>query len=281
LATFPERLFAAVNAGLVATTDALLAPLLVLPPLVQLLLLSLVTAAPIVLVIARTTDQHRVRQTKRLIQAALFEIRLFNDDPRTVFRSIGDALRHNLTYVRLSLVPLALLAAPLMLAVTHLNAFYGYGGLHVGTPALLEIELRANDVDTGAISLQVPDIITTESGPVQLLGERRLLWRIRPVSAGDSVLTIRIGDEKIPKTVRVSARPGRRSPARMTSGIVAQYLHPSEAPLEPGSSVSSVRVTYPVTDVDVAGFAVHWTLVYAALTFASAVILARIIGVTL
>jgi hypothetical protein len=248
---------------------------------VQLLLLSLVTAAPVVLVIARTTDQQRVRKTKRLIQAALFEIRLFNDDPRTVFRSIGEALRHNLTYLRLSLVPLALLAAPLMLALTHLNAFYGYAGLHVGTPALLEIELRASDAATSAISLQVPDIITAETGPVQLLGERRLLWRIRPVSVGDSVLIIRIGDEKITKTVRVSARPGRRSPARITSGIVAQYLYPSEAPLEPDSPVSAVRVTYPGTNVDVAGFAVHWTLVYAGLTLASAVILARLIGVTL
>ena len=86
MATFLERGLAWVNDALVTVTDALLKPLVGLPPVVGLLLLSVLTAAAILPVIARTTDQARLRQTKRRIQAALFEIRLLNDDPRLVLR---------------------------------------------------------------------------------------------------------------------------------------------------------------------------------------------------
>ena len=63
---------------------------------------------------ARTSDQraHPRRQARRL-HAALFEIRLFNDDLSAIFRAQAEMLRHNLTYLRLSLVPMIWMFVPL------------------------------------------------------------------------------------------------------------------------------------------------------------------------
>jgi hypothetical protein len=271
-----------VNRALVTVTDALLKPLADLPPIASLLLLSLLTAAVVVLVIGRVSDQARVRQAKRRIQAALFEIRLFNDDPRTVLRAVGDALRHNLVYLRLSFVPLAVLSVPLLLVVAHLHPFYGYAGLRTGAAALLEIEWRADESARRdlPLALDVPDAIHVEAGPVYLAGGQ-VLWRFTPVAPGDFIVTVRAGGHAIRKTLAISDAVVRRSPARVRPGLPGQLVHPSELPLDADGPLSKVAVTYPEADIVVLGTPVHWMFVYVALTMGWALGLARALGVSL
>ena len=88
MATFPERALDWVNGTLVGLSDVILAPILALPPLVGLLIVSLVTAAAMLPVVARTSDQKRLVETKRGIHASLLEVRLFNDDLRAVLRAV-------------------------------------------------------------------------------------------------------------------------------------------------------------------------------------------------
>jgi hypothetical protein len=284
-----------VNAALVIVTDVMMKPLLQLPPFLSLFLISLITAALVVWVIARTSDQVRVRQTKRLIQAALFEIRLFNDDPRAVVRSMRDALRHNATYLRLSLVPLALMSVPLLLAMAHLDPYYRYAGLTGGSPALITVTWREKDdrhreasIDR-SIALDVPATVKVEAGPVQLADKTEVLWRIRPVAPGDAAgdvvptdltVTVRVGDDAITKTVHVSDAPGRRSRARVAPGIAGQLLHPSEPPLEASGPVRAVTVAYPEVAVHVLGMDIDWLVVYGALTMACALALARVFRIS-
>jgi hypothetical protein len=267
----------------VILTDTLLRPLLDLPPIASLLVLSLLSAAVLVLVIAGTSDQTRVRQTKRRIQAALFEVRLFNDDPFIVLRSVGDALSHNLTYLRLSLVPVAILAVPFGLGMTHLHPFYGYAGLDLGSAALLKVERRGSDGPRGEeqIWLDVPDAVRVEAGPVQLVGGQEVLWRLVPVTRGDFIVTIRVGEDVASKTLHVSNAVGRRSPARLRPGVVGQWLYPSEPPLDADGPFAAVTVTYPEAAIDVLGLAVHWVFVFLALTMGWALVLARGFGISL
>jgi hypothetical protein len=281
LATFPERGLASINSALVFVTDAILGPFAGTPPLVSLVLLSLATAAVIVPVMARTSDQARLRQTKRRIQAALLEVRLYNDDPRAVFRSVGDALRANLTYLRLSIVPLAVLGLPIVLLVAHLDPFYGYDGLTPGVPALLEVERRDSARPDAAISLETPAAIVVETGAVQLAAEGEVLWRITPTAPGEFVVALRVGRDVVHKTVRAAAGLARRSPARVQPGIWRQLLHPSEPPLDRGGPFSAVTVTYAEAGTEILGTRVHWTIVYFALTIAWTLALARVWHVTL
>jgi hypothetical protein len=123
---------AGLNSALVWLGDWLLPPLIALPPLAGLLIVSLLTAVAMLPVIARTSNQARIAETKRRIHAALFEIRLFNDEPRAVLRALGDALRANAVYFGLSLVPLLWMGLPLALLIAHLQSIYGYTGLETG-----------------------------------------------------------------------------------------------------------------------------------------------------
>src|SRR4051812_31972360 len=182
--------------------------------------MSLITGAVMVFVIARTSNQARIVATKRAIQAALFEIRLFGDDPAAVLRSFGDVLRLNARYLGLSLVPLAWVAIPLAFVIPQLDAFYGYSGLVAGEPAIVSIE-RAGSSD-GALTLIAPPEVRVDTDAVTLAGANEVVWRIVPAETGEFIMTVQDGDRRIDKAIAVSERAVRRSPRRLQGGIVSQ-----------------------------------------------------------
>ena len=281
MATFPERGLAWLNGVLVAIGDAVMSPLMRVPPLVSLLLLSLLTAVVVVPIIGRLSDQRRVRYTKRQIQAALFEIRLFNDDPRTVMRSVGDALRENLIYLRLVAVPFAAISVPLLMVMAHLQPFYGYTGLDVGSRALLTVVRGDAAPHDAPVSLEAPDSVNVETGPVQLEGTHEVIWRFTPLAPGDHILIVRAGHAAISKSLHVSNGVARRSPSRVQPGILHQLLSPSESPLDAEVPLSAVTISYPEAAIDVVGARLHWTIVYFALTMGWALVLARALRISL
>ena len=271
------------NSALTVFVDLVLGPLLGLPAAISLLIVALATAAAMLPVVARTSDQKRLVQTKRGIHAALFEIRLFNDDLRAVLRALGDALRHNAMYLRLSLVPLAWMALPLTLLVAQLHAVYGYSGLEVGVPAIIKVELRpaaASGVVTDAV-LEVPQGLRLETGAVRLPTLNEVLWRIVPTAEGEYTITVRIGESAATKTLRVWNGPARRSPRRASPGLLDQLLYPSEAPLPAAGRIAAISVAYPEPGLNLLGWRVHWMIAYVALSVVAAVILARRFGITL
>ncbi len=274
-----------VNAVLARACEAGLAPIIGLPPLASLLIVSLVTSVAMLLVFARTSDQKRLAEAKRGIHAALFEIRLFNDDLVAVLRALGDALRHNALYLRLSLVPLAWMAVPLVFVVAHLHAFYGYAGLTPGEPAILKVELRHalpdTDASTNAVVLDAPAEVRVETEAVRLLASNEVLWRIVPTVAGEYTFTVRVGAAMATKTMQVSTLQARRSPRRVSAGLMDQLLYPSEPPLPDDSSIASITLTYPEPGIAVAGWRLHWMVIYAVLSMACAFALARRFGVTI
>jgi len=272
-----------VNAALVRASDTGLAPIIGLPPLVGLLVVSIVTAVLMLLVMARVSDQKGLAEAKRGIHAALFEIRLYNDDLVAVMRALGDALRHNGRYLLLSLVPLVWMAIPLVLVVAQLQAFYGYAGLTPGQPAIVKVELRGAlpDASAGAVVLAAPTEVRVETGAVRLASANEVLWRIVPTVAGEYTLTVRVGSTVASKTLQVSSVMARRSPRRVSAGLIGQLLYPSESPLPAGGLIAAINVAYPEPGIDLAGWRVHWMVVYIGLSMACAFALAGRFGVTL
>jgi hypothetical protein len=143
--------------------DGLLFPFHELPAAVGLAVISLLATVPILLVFKATSDQQRLAATKRLIVAAILEIRLFNEDPRFVLAAQWDALRHSLTYIRLTLIPLLWLALPVLVLMTHLQAYYGYRGIAVGETAIVKVKFEERAAGLPAGSLEGDAGITVET----------------------------------------------------------------------------------------------------------------------
>ena len=273
------------NALLRAIVDGLLYPFRGLPPIVGLAVVSLLTSVLLLVVFKKTSNQKALEAVKRKIHAGLFEIRLFNDDFRSILRSQLDILRHNLTYLRYSTVPMIWTLPPLVLLIAQLQFHYGYESLHVGRPALVKAIVRASDESGSkpAIRLEAPGPgIEVEEPPVWIPSLREMAWRIEPRTAGDYELRIVNGSESVTKSVRVmdgSDSVLRRSPLRVR-GFLDELLYPAEPPL-PSSPFESIAVTYPEANVDVFGFELHWMIVYFALSIAFAFLLRGTFKVTI
>jgi uncharacterized membrane protein (DUF106 family) len=267
------------NAGLAKATDIVLAPFSGLPPLVGLSVASLVTAAVMLVVFKRTSNQARLAAVKRSIHAALFEIRLFNDDLRAIMRAQLGMLRHNATYLRLSLVPMLWIIVPIALVIAQLQFHYGYAPLQPGDGVLLKVQVRQGSGE--AVSLEVPPEVRLDTPAVWLPGANEVVWRLRPSQAGRYDLRVKVGSDTYTKSIQVAGGVVRRSPIRPDTSVVNQFLYPSEPPLPDDAPVAAITIAYPEQDLEVFGWSLNWMVWYFGLSLIFAFVLRTPFGVTI
>lgn len=283
MATFPEQAVAAVNAALTPVADAVLAPLVSRAPLSTLSVVSALTALAMLAVVRRTSNQAALAAAKRGIRAALFEVRLFHDEPRGVWAAVGRMLRSNAAYLRHTIVPFLWMALPLTLVVAQLQAWYGYEGLRPATAVVLRAELHASRLAAAErMTLVAPEGIDAEAAPVRLRGGRELVWRVTPERAGRYTVTLRDDDSGTDTAITLDATAGfaRRSPVRGTSWDDL-LLYPSDPPLPASHAARRVSLAYPEPGLAVAGTRVPWLVAYVLVSMVLAFALARRVGVVL
>jgi len=268
------------NALVARVVDGLLSPFQNRSPVVGLAVVSLLTGIAMLMVIRATADHARRAAVKRSMYACVFEIRLFNDDLRSMMRAVRELLRHNLTYLRLSMASALWMIAPLGLLVTQLHFHYGYGGLEIGHQALVKVRVQQPPAAAAPI-LEVPPGIRIETPGVWIPSLRETVWRIVPERAGDYQLQVKVDKTIFTKSVRVSEAIVRRSPLRVEPRLVNQLLYPAERPLPAGGPVHSIAVTYPRRGVSVLGREMHWALVFFVLSMLFAITLSHWLGVAL
>ena len=276
---------AAVNAALVWLFDAAGAWAIRVAPLTTLVALSVVTGLVLLWLAGRVTNQDGVAAAKRGIYAALFEVRLFNDDLGAVLRAVGRMLWQNLQYLRHSFVVFVWAAVPLLFVAGQLQAFYGYEGLTVGQSTLLTLQLRETRAEAvpaaDAFSLEAPDGIRVETEAIVLPGAGEVSWRIVPTAPGDYTVTTHVGQTALAKQVHVSDGAARRSQARVAGGLVDQFAYPSEPPVPDDSAVAAITLAYSEPGLDVLGWRVHWMVLYVIISMVTAFAFAKRLGVTL
>ena len=271
-----------VNALLVRLADAVLAPLAGLPPVAVVTGCALGSALAVLAVMRFTSDQAALAAVKRRIHAALLEMRLYNDDLVALVRAQGEVLRHNLSYVGLSLVPLVITAVPLTLAIAQLQAWYGYTGLTPGTPVVVTAAVGNITAETLPRLEGAGVEVAAPPRYFPTLGE--VTWRIVPRQPGPTTLRIvTAGGTVVDKQLHVATGDdvARRSPVREQPSLLGQLLYPSEPPLEATAGVTAIRLPYPERLLPIAGQAVHWLYVYLALTFAFVLLLRKPLGVVI
>jgi uncharacterized membrane protein (DUF106 family) len=268
--------------------DVLLQPLHRFPPIVGVLVISLVTAMGMLLVFRFASDQDKLAAVKGRIHACIFEIRLYNDDLRAILRAQMEILGHNLTYFRLSLAPMVWMIVPMVLLIAQVQFHYGYEGFEPGDSAVLTVELdkeslaAANAGSKPAITLDVPSGLRVETPPVWIPALGEVSWRIGAGERGEYVLNIGLDGETYTKSLLVSDELGRRSPSRLEPGFLNQLLYPAEDPLPGSAPIKSITLTYPEAEVDVvAGWGMHWIIVFFLVSIVFAFSLKGLFGVTI
>lgn len=284
MATFPEQALGALHAVLGAASDAVLVPLVARAPRATLVGLAVLTALALLVVVRRVSQQAALGAAKRAMLAALFEVRLFRDEPRAVFAALGRLLAANGRYVAASLPAVAWMALPLLLVVAQLQAVYGYDGLRVGHAVLVTAELAEGQAALARSVALAPQGALRVEAAARLQGGREVTWRVMPTAPGAHALVLEAapgGPPLVRKAASAGRQVARRSPLRSTS-LVDQVLYPAEPGLPAGGPVARLSVTYPEPGLLLAaGVRVPWLVAYVVLTMGAAFALAGRLGVEL
>ncbi len=284
------------NSALRRLFDLLLAPFQELPAAVGLLVVSLLAAMGMLWVFKRTSNQQQIEAVKRRIHAGIFEIRLFNDSFRQIWRAQGAILRANLSYLRYSLVPMLFILPPLAFVVAQLQFHYAYAAPKPGDRTVLAVQLtegwRESGLPTSAsgkpqASLDLPAGVSVETPSLWTEGDRTLSWRLRVDQPGDYVIGVQIGGQRFDKELRGGRDLQRRSPVRPGSSWLAQFVYPAEAPLPASVPVESIAINFAPAEVALPGWTVRemvgvpaWMTVFFLFSIVFAFALRKRFGVT-
>jgi len=285
------------NAALRRLFDLLLYPFQSLPAAVGLTVVSLLAAIGMLWAFKRTSNQAGIEAAKRRIYAGVFEIRLFNDSFRQIWRAQGSILRANLTYLRHQLKPMLFILPPLVFAVAQLQFQYAYARPAAGDHTVLVATLAPGWESGGGVAtsesgkpraeLVLPAGLAAETPALWIPGERTLAWRLRVEQPGDQKIGIKIGDRLYEKSFD-GARPlERRSPVRPGRSWLDQFVYPAEPPLPADGALERVTVDFAPAEVALPGWTVRemigvpaWMTVFFLLSILFAFALRKRFGVT-
>ena len=284
----------AINGALSSLFDLLFRPFESLPPLASLLPLSVLFTIFALYVFKWTSNQAALDRVKRRIHAGIFEIRLWNDDLRSIVRSQLDIFGQVLKQLALTLVPLLWMLIPFAIVIPQLQFRYGYDGLDLGAQTLLEVKMRAPEGkgDGEAVPdperpkpelrLEAPTGVELETDGLWIPLENEMVWRIAAREPGRYELRFVGADGfSTTKTVVVSDRLVRRSPRKVNGGDWwGQIAYPAEAPLPKDGPIESIEIAYPEAEVNLLGLETHWLITFLLLTIVLAFALRGPLGVT-
>ena len=177
----------AVNRAMSGLFDLLLRPFEGMSVWVSLLPLSILFTVFALYVFKWTSNQAALDRVKRRIHAGIFEIRLWNDDLRSIARSQVDIVGQVVKQLALTLVPLLWMLIPFAIIIPQLQFRYGYSGLAPGQSALLEVTMRAEG-ESGTtpdpkrpkpeLRLEAPAGVEVQTEGLWIPLENEMIWRV-------------------------------------------------------------------------------------------------------
>lgn len=223
-------------------------------------------------VFQRTSNQEALRKVKARLQAHLYEMRLFVDEPLLVWQAQWGLISANVRYIGLMLVPALVMTAPMILILGQLECFYGYTPIEPGQSALVTVQMKNAGVGLTP-ALRAPEGIVVETPPVHVDGGRQITWRIRALrpTAGD--LQLVFPNDTLEKSVLVGRGPQYVSERRVSSAFDLLW-YPGENRLAAGP-VDWIELRYSPTTVHALGLDLHWLIWLLVLSMISALLLKR------
>jgi hypothetical protein len=245
-----------------------------LPSLAVLSVFAVLTAVLTLLVVRWTSNQKAIRLVKDRMGARVLEVRLFSDQPRVVLRAYFTLLGDTGLYLRHSLRPLIVLAVPLLLLFTQLEAYFGRTPVDPGQDFLIHATFQNADALTNSV-LRPPPGLDLTAPPVHIPSERRVDWRLKAERPGTYDVRLALPGDEISKQVVAGRGLTRIVPQRARGGLWQQIINPGELPLLSTGLVDQIEVQYPVRVFRLRTWEIEWFIPYLVLTLAAALLLKR------
>jgi hypothetical protein len=242
-------------------------------PLLGLIPVSVLISLVAVLLVAKFSNQRRLRKHRDQMKGHLLGILIFNHSLRGILRSLGRALCASAVCLREAIVPLLIMSLPLLFVLGRVGQSYSHRPGHPGSP----VQISAQFVTMPTHAKLEADEELAAVGPFTFPTNNTIVWEIMPPDEGEYDVGIVVGGQVLEKTVRASAVWPRRVSSARTNGssIVEAFVAPQEPPLPLQSPLQRIMVVYPRAQLTVLGRTVHWSVIMLVMCVATGWLIAR------
>jgi hypothetical protein len=250
------------------------------PPVVGLSVLAAATGVATLWIVRKTSDQRRMKKAKDNVWAALFELRVFVNEPHVTWRAQKALLAANFRYMALALRPALWMIAPMALLLVHLDSFYGRAPLPVNRNAIVTMGMSSTwDPNSRAPQLLAPPQVLVTSFAVRAPDAREISWRIRPVSAVSGQLSFLVDGRPVQKRIEAGSHQ-RFIPGRTVNSALQSLWMPAERRIA-SNTVQWIEIRYPRAYLSVMGVQWNWWLWFFAVSIMTALLLKKRLGVVI
>ncbi|MBW2264364.1 MAG: hypothetical protein JRG91_20560, partial [Deltaproteobacteria bacterium] len=233
----------------------------------------------VLIVYKYTSNQKAMLRVKNRLKASFLAFSLYKDSLRVILMSSLRITRDNFHYMALNIVPLLVMIGPVLVVMVQLDGWFGHRPLRPGEEALVKAQVDGEMIMGEGLSLDVPGGLTINAPPVRMADEDEICWRIKAIEEGDHLITLRLGETSVDKTVPVGTDTRRVSLERHDGGFWDGFFHPAEKKIT-AAGVHAISVSFASSEMSVFGWRVHWIWVFLALTMVFAFALRDLFKVT-
>lgn len=224
----------------------LLAPVGILPGWLSATAISAVTGVLLLVAFKYTSNQRAIKRVRDDINAHLLALKLFKESAWVSLKAQGRILRGAGQLFVLAIVPLLVMALPVVLLLAQLALWYQARPFEPGEESMIVLGLNnASRSSWPAVSLRPTDCVEVTAGPVRVQSKREVCWNVRPAKIGSHHLEFEVGGQVYSKDIAVGKgfmRVSRLRPGWNWSSIL---LNPWEPPFRRDDLVRSIEIDYP------------------------------------
>jgi hypothetical protein len=224
----------------------LLAPVGIMPGWLSLTLLAALTGVILLIIFKHTSNQQAIERVKNSIKADMLAPKLFKDSLSVLLISQVRIFRGCIILLLLSIPPLLVMILPVTLLLVRMAGWYQARPLPVGEETVVTLKLNGDQESAWpGVSLEASDAVEPLIGPVRVLSQRELCWKIQTRKKGRHRLTFRVDQQRVHKELAVGEGFMRISARRPGPDWYDVLIHPQEKPFASDSPVQSIQVEYP------------------------------------
>jgi uncharacterized membrane protein (DUF106 family) len=236
--------------------------------------ISILTGAVMLFLFKLTSNQEAMKVVKTKISAYFLEMRLYKEDISAVVGSQKSILVANMQYMKLALIPAAVMIVPVILIMIQLNLRYSQAGLQPGDTALVKVKVEEEvDVIREGITLNVGSGLEKASPAVRIPSLGEADWKIRLTEAGIHDLTLKsasgdvvlpvFGNEKLVPVFSIFKK----------GSISESIFNPGAKRIPDAMQIASVEIRYPSMDFNWGLFRLSWLWSFLIISMAFGFIL--------
>lgn len=229
-------------------------------------------------IFGRTSNQEAIKKVKARLQAYLYEMRLFTDEPALIWKAQVGLLAANAKYIGLMLVPALVASVPMILILMQMEGYYGRSPIPVGREAIVTAHLKDGAPSKAPSKESVPDLqapagIAVETPAVWVPESREVSWRVRALKPANGELELMFPFGAVAKSIRAGSGPQYVSQRRVAS-LWDLIWHPGERPISNGP-VDWIEISYPAATVHALGMDLHWLIWLLVVSMLTALLFKR------